>query len=397
MILDKQKAMPLPDLHLHFRVEKNGIILHEHDEVGHSWTWNAWNAFAMFSMYSGGFGEGAHSAGNLAMRRYGSDSWDTSATEQIFCFYTGSLFTVAGNGYANNAANANFGILVGTEDSAFATTNFALHGLIAHGNGASQLFYQAMGASVRAWDDGTKKFSNTFTRIYNNNSGGSITVKEAGLCSRGYGSYYYLLARDILDTPVVVPDGAQLTVTYVITSQDFTNCIAGLPPLPALGTAGMGGYSGPVVSYSSVGGGAADVWMYVISPIGGEYTSQWHSISQTTGSEEDKNGLTATEANITASRSHTTGVTDYRTATSIPDWYVPAEREMALVFTSAMVAALPAGHEVSNESYWTATRTSRNAYYQNPVTGAAGDGDQTISYKIRLVRRILISDWVADE
>ena len=353
----------------------------------------------MFSMYSGGFGEGAHSAGNLAMRRYGSDSWDTSATEQIFCFSTGNLQSpaVAGNGYANNAANANFGILVGTEDSAFATTNFALHGLIAHGNGASQLFYQAMGASVRAWDDGTKKFSNTFTRIYNNNSGGSITVKEAGLCSRGYGSYYYLLARDILDTPVVVPDGAQLTVTYVITSQDFTNCIAGLPPLPALGTAGMGGYSGPVVSYGSMGDVAADLWMYVISPIGGEYTSQWHSIQQTTGSLEDKNGLTATEANITASRSHTTGVTDYRTATSIPDWYVPAEREMALVFTSAMVAALPAGHEVSNESYWTATRISKSAYYQNPVTGAASLDNQTISYKIRLVRRILISDWVADE
>jgi len=137
--------------------------------------------------------------------------------------------------------------------------------------------------------------------------------------------------------------------------------------------------------------------MYVISPIGGEYTSQWHSISQTTGSEEDKNGLTATEANITASRSHTTGVTDYRTATSIPDWYVPAEREMALVFTSAMVAALPAGHEVSNESYWTATCYSKSAYSQNPVTGAASLDNQTISYKIRLVRRILISDWVADE
>lgn len=352
----------------------------------------------MFSMYSGGFGEGAHSAGNLAMRRYGSDSWDTSATEQIFCFSTGNLLSpaVAGNGYANNAANANFGILVGTEDSAFATTNFALHGLIAHGNGASQLFYQAMGASVRAWDDGTKKFSNTFTRIYNNNSGGSITVKEAGLCSRGYGSYYYLLARDILDTPVVVPDGAQLTVTYVITSQDFTNCIAG-SLWPALGTAGMGGYSGPVVSYGSMGDVAADLWMYVISPIGGEYTSQWHSISQTTGSLEDKNGLTATEANITASLSHTTGVTDYRTATSIPDWYVPAYYEMALVFTSAMRAALPAGHEVSNESYWTATRYNKSAWNQNPVTGAASLDNQTISYKIRLVRRILISDWVADE
>jgi hypothetical protein len=57
----------------------------------------------------------------------------------------------------------------------------------------------------------------------NNNSGGSITVKEVGLMYVGntYNNDYHLVERSVLSPTVAVANAAQLTVTYEI-SMDFS-------------------------------------------------------------------------------------------------------------------------------------------------------------------------------
>ena len=53
------------------------------------------------------------------------------------------------------------------------------------------------------------------SKIFNNNSGAEITVSEVGLA--GYESgQSMLMCRDVLASPVTVPNAGQLTVTYTI-------------------------------------------------------------------------------------------------------------------------------------------------------------------------------------
>jgi hypothetical protein len=94
-----------------------------------------------------------------------------------------------------------------------------LGALIAHGTGAGQLTYQASGFNSKAY--ALKVWTATSKRIFNNNSGGDITVKEIGLYSAYY-YVYYLTERSVLSPAVTVPNGAQLTATYEI-SMDFSS------------------------------------------------------------------------------------------------------------------------------------------------------------------------------
>ena len=91
---------------------------------------------------------------------------------------------------------------------------------IAHGNASGQFAYNAMSAPVATYNGGAKTWSSAPTRIFNNNSGGSITVGEVGLMWNGtcFGSTtHYLFERSVLSPTVAVANGAQLTVTYTIT------------------------------------------------------------------------------------------------------------------------------------------------------------------------------------
>jgi hypothetical protein len=69
----------------------------------------------------------------------------------------------------------------------------------------------------------TKVWTTVHSRVLNNNSGGSITIKETGLVWSGYAfeasaSTFYLVERSVLSPTVDVAAGAQLTVTYTISS-----------------------------------------------------------------------------------------------------------------------------------------------------------------------------------
>jgi hypothetical protein len=65
---------------------------------------------------------------------------------------------------------------------------------------------------VVAYTSATKTWVATLIRVFNNNSGASIVVAEAGLL----GSGSTLLSRDVLGSTVTVANGGQLTVTYTI-------------------------------------------------------------------------------------------------------------------------------------------------------------------------------------
>ena len=118
--------------------------------------------------------------------------------------------------------NATYGILVGTSDTAFSVENFAMGALIATGNGAGQFAYSAEKTQTTAYTGGAKTWKTTRSRIFNNNSGGSITVKEAAIAGYNVGQGQSLLfERSVLAPTVAVANGAQLTVTYEI-SMDFS-------------------------------------------------------------------------------------------------------------------------------------------------------------------------------
>jgi len=115
------------------------------------------------------------------------------------------------------SANDNFGVLVGTSDTAWAWTQYGLSGKISHGTGAGQLSYGE--TTVDSADDSGAPAKVYMQRSFDNNSGGDITVREIGWFLKAkdesLAAEYFMLARDVI-TATTVPNGGRLTVTYNI-------------------------------------------------------------------------------------------------------------------------------------------------------------------------------------
>ena len=111
-----------------------------------------------------------------------------------------------------------------------------MYGGIGHGNGAGQLYRQSISRSI-TYNNANESIQTKFIRVFNNNSNGTIVIREVGL----YGIFEtttLLMARDVLSVPITVPHGTLITVTYTLT----TPSLSYLRPLPVIGTKGMGGY-----------------------------------------------------------------------------------------------------------------------------------------------------------
>ena len=108
------------------------------------------------------------------------------------------------------------GILVGSSDASFDETDTALKTKIEHGTGAGQLEYGVMPYTtdtVEPFIDGDKTLM-TLARRFENNSGGSVTIKEVGIMSVNG-----LLCRIIPATPIVVENGASEIITITFESE----------------------------------------------------------------------------------------------------------------------------------------------------------------------------------
>jgi hypothetical protein len=109
------------------------------------------------------------------------------------------------------SGNANYGIVVGSSDTPVTRDDYKLSNQIAHGSGTGQLTYSAM--SIDAPVTYSTGYLIRAVRVFTNNSGADITVKEIGVYSYAVG-YYICLIRDVLTTPVTIPNGYSWTVRY---------------------------------------------------------------------------------------------------------------------------------------------------------------------------------------
>jgi hypothetical protein len=108
--------------------------------------------------------------------------------------------------YGNNS----YGIIVGISNTPWSIEQYQLGSRIPHGNSSGQLLYGATTVDdVTQITNGYRIFA---SRVFTNNSGASVIVKEVGL----YTSDNIMLARDVLTTPVEVQNLQSLTVRYSI-------------------------------------------------------------------------------------------------------------------------------------------------------------------------------------
>lgn len=124
-----------------------------------------------------------------------------------------TLATATGMGYVDALlGTTDNGILVGTGTNEVTILDYALQTKIAHGTGAGQLSYGACTVSADVIEDGSDVYF-LVSRIFTNNSGGNITIKEAGIATR-VGSFYYLLDRTLSEQTII--NGNNATLTYKI-------------------------------------------------------------------------------------------------------------------------------------------------------------------------------------
>jgi len=129
---------------------------------------------------------------------------------------------IGGNGYmTTNYDNSPVlyyynGIIVGTGNTAVASTDYFLQTYILNGVTSGKLEY--CGNSFTAPVVSAPSASFTMNRIFRNSSGGDITIKEIGISSAseciGNTWYSFLIVRDVLGVPVTMANGDYLKVTY---------------------------------------------------------------------------------------------------------------------------------------------------------------------------------------
>ena len=199
------KLPPPPEIFIGFQVHKDGKLIFDDKQRGHSWTRNFYNYKCLV----------------------GTNATISNITFGVGYMSSKNTYGTIGNpphGIAGVVATAGIGsatgIIVGTGDTAFALDQYNLVTPVAHGVGSGQLVYQASVFDSKAY--ALKVWTSTCKRIFNNNSGGDITIKEVGLLPSAAPWGNFLLERSVLSPTVLVPNAAQLTVTYEI-SMDFSS------------------------------------------------------------------------------------------------------------------------------------------------------------------------------
>lgn len=122
-----------------------------------------------------------------------------------------------------------YGIVLGRDDTAVAQGNYFLGMPIVHGSGSNEMLQY--GCFMTNFVEDADYVSFDIVKVFENNSGSAITVKEIGLTGGNVSTYTYasnsylfgcnpnslfLMARNVFTTPVVVNDQVVLKVTYTI-------------------------------------------------------------------------------------------------------------------------------------------------------------------------------------
>lgn len=109
------------------------------------------------------------------------------------------------------------GIVIGTDATGETISDFQLAAQIFEGTGAGQMQHQAV-AGPFAPTVSPPDASFTFTRSFNNNSGGAITVRETAIYMRFRSGVSNFSFCGLRDTPasLAVPNGGGASVSYTI-------------------------------------------------------------------------------------------------------------------------------------------------------------------------------------
>ena len=175
-------------------------------------------------------------------RRYRSRSFVIGFLNVLFTNLSGQTITninTSGSSYTISLVDAikvtdssndnNYGIQIGTGTTAPSVTDTRLSQLITNGAGTGQMQYGAVSVTGAVTNTTNNTGYITVTRTFTNNSGASITVSEVGLVAwSGNASYilsgttysqtnqFYLIIHDLLPTPITVPNGSSLSISYEI-------------------------------------------------------------------------------------------------------------------------------------------------------------------------------------
>jgi len=114
-----------------------------------------------------------------------------------------------------------YGILIGSGTSAPNIIDDNLSQVISNGASVGQMQYGAVSVTGAVTNTSTNSGYITVTRTFTNNSGSSITVSEVGLVAWSENqpiqtNQYYLIIHDLLPSPITVPNGSSLSISYEI-------------------------------------------------------------------------------------------------------------------------------------------------------------------------------------
>ena len=204
--------IPTPEQFWAFSVkDQYGNVTHEHKERGHSWVRNAYNMLTSqiceINPNNSTYGAGYINLKDITAAVFSGD-YQTGRS--------GFSVEISGSGYLGGIDSNSNGVIVGTGNTPWTFEDYNLIAAITSGSGAGQLSYQA-GTLAKAYNSGTKTYNVTYNRIFNNNSGTSITINEVGIYAKyAYPGNAVMVTRDVLATPVVVAAASTLTATYTI-------------------------------------------------------------------------------------------------------------------------------------------------------------------------------------
>ena len=186
----EMKVLPPSDIFIGLQVHEKGKLIFEDVQRGHSWTRNYWN-YIYGKTSNCGTASDAFGVGYISHKDTNGTLW---YSHYPILYIPGTILT--------GGANTLGGISVGTGTAAFSVEQYALDALIESGSSAGKLYYNASAVSSTTY--AAKAWTIVGSRIFNNNSGGSIVVAETGVCASYY-DVYWLLDRSLLSPTVTVP------------------------------------------------------------------------------------------------------------------------------------------------------------------------------------------------
>ena len=195
---------------------KNKIIETKRQPAG-SWTRNFWNWMASTQLSLNANSTSSFGAGYLSWKDTANGILGNVNLGLCVVYDVYTYLTLNSYGYRAGVVTT-FGILAGTDATAFSIENYKMGTLIANGTGAGQFSYQGMNIPTWTWTAGILTMNTNWFRYMNNNSGADITVEEIGMigqCVINTSVFYALFERHVTGG-LVVPNTAQLKCEYDI-------------------------------------------------------------------------------------------------------------------------------------------------------------------------------------